>query len=208
MIIFGGTPLVVAFVASWILPYSIWGTRHLTIVFVPIIVLFADAVVGLGNIKIRTFVLTTLLLFIGYGFLLQMSRQPTEAIWCGLEPLGREMQAEENAPVAVFEDLAAYHLWFAFRHEVNQPQIIKVQDFDGMHEDTAYFLPRGFDEVPKIPSDKLNYDRMWVVYRSAEYDPFSPPLYGLGEEGYEIVDHKAYDFGYQKLNGVLIKKRD
>lgn len=41
LLLFILTPIVLAFTASWIMPYSIWGTRHLIIVFAPVSILLA-----------------------------------------------------------------------------------------------------------------------------------------------------------------------
>src|SRR6185369_8699178 len=128
-------------------------------------------------------------------------------IWCGLEPLAREVLVERPAPVIVFEDLSAYQLWFAFRQETDQPKLIKVQSLSGMTEDTAYFLPRGFDEVPKISADDLNFNEMWVIYRAEGFDHATPPLGYFVGQGYEIVEQKVLDYSYQKLIGVLVRKK-
>ena len=71
LMIFAIVPVVCGSVASWILPYSIWGTRHLVIVFVPVLILIANAIVNLPNLKLKTFAITTLVLFTGYAFFLE-----------------------------------------------------------------------------------------------------------------------------------------
>jgi len=206
LIIFVVVPVACAFVASWILPYSIFGTRHLVIVFVPLSILVATAIMSLPNLKIKTFALTTLVLFIGYAFYLQTQGPVKDPIWCGFETVGREMTAGRNAPVVVFEDLAAYHLWFMFRKDDKARRIIKVQDFPGMTEDSAYFLPRGFDEVSKVSANALNYDEMLIIYRASLYDPAQQPIVELANKGYEVIEQKTYDFGYQKLVGVFLRR--
>jgi hypothetical protein len=206
LMIFAIVPMVCAFVASWIFPYSIWGTRHLVIVFAPLSILVANAIVNLPNLKIKTFAVTTLVLFVGYAFFLEAQRPVSEPIWCGFETVGREMSAKQDVPVIVFEDLAAYHLWFAFRMDDKPRKIVKVQNFPGMMEDSAYFLPRGFDEVSKVTADEMKFDEMLVIYRASSYDPSQLPITGLANNGYKVVEQNTFDFGYQKLIGVLLRR--
>jgi uncharacterized membrane protein len=199
-------PLLFAFIASWILPYSIWGTRHLVIVFAAVSIIIANAFIHLPSFKTRTFALATVVLFAGYAFLIQVRRPAMEPIWCSFETLGREMEAERDSPIIVFEDLAAYHLWFAFRKDDQPAEIDKVQNFPGMTEDTAYFLPRGFNGVRKVSAEELNYHEMWVMYRSPTNKLAELPVTVMAEKGYVVVERKEYDFGYQKLVGVLLRR--
>ena len=41
LLIFIKTPILIAFIASWILPVSVWGTRHLIITFPLLMIYFA-----------------------------------------------------------------------------------------------------------------------------------------------------------------------
>jgi len=75
-----------------------------------------------------------------------------------------------------------------------------------MTEDSAYFLPRGFDEVSKVSANALNYDEMLIIYRASLYDPAQQPIVELANKGYEVIEQKTYDFGYQKLVGVFLRR--
>ena len=198
LMIFVIVPICFAFVASWILPYSIWGTRHLVIVFVPLSVFVAKAIVNLPNLKIETFALTMLFLLIGYAFLLQSQRPVSVPIWCGFETVGREMTNRQDVPIVVFEDLAAYHLWFAFRKDGKPQKIVKVKDLSGMTEDPAYFLPRGFDRVQRVTFGGAFPPLMWLVFRSSDWNGYAPPISTFEHRGYQVVGQKMYESGGQK----------
>ena len=123
-------PLVVAFVVSWLLPYSIWGTRHLIIVFAPVAIIVGLAIARISNGTIRTAFATLLLLFAGYAFVLQSLQERPQYIWCAWEQLAESVDGNELAKIYVFEDLVAYHFWFALRDRSNV-EVIKVENIPG-----------------------------------------------------------------------------
>ena len=115
--IFVFVPVVIAFLASWLLPYSIWGTRHLVLVFAPVAILLAGAIVKIPNAAFKTAVVTLILLFSGYAFVLQVVRDKPQYSWCAWKPLALQARDLRDANIYVFEDLVAYHIWFAARRQ-------------------------------------------------------------------------------------------
>jgi len=86
LVIFAGMPVVIAFAASWLLPYSIWGTRHLIVIFVPLAILFAIALCEVEQNKLRIALQSLVVLFTGYAFVLNTQRETTQYSWCAWEP--------------------------------------------------------------------------------------------------------------------------
>jgi uncharacterized membrane protein len=210
LIIFVLTPSITAFVASWTLPYSVWGTRHLIIVFVPFLIVAAISMSKLPGQALRVAALTVVLMLNSYAFVVEVSRIKQPPVWCGFEILAKELQADRHGPVYVFEDLAAYHLWFEFRNYADanfRPRIIKVDDFPGMAEDKAYFTPRGLNDEylthGTLPTDSAH---MWVVYRAIDFDVTKPPLSTLIKQGFHVARQEIYDGGSTKVIAVFLEK--
>ena len=83
LLVFALTPLVVAFAGSWLFPYSIWGIRHLIVIFAPYALL---AALGLNRLrpqmlKISAYVLLCTLVVL--GCVLHFRRPAPTYIWCG-----------------------------------------------------------------------------------------------------------------------------
>ncbi len=183
--IFALLPVIAALAVSWLLPYSIWGTRHLIIVFAPVAILIAIAVTNIRVWYVRTIVFTLLLLFTGYGFVMQVMSETPNYQWCAWEKLATEVPADQPQTVYVFEDLVAYHFWFATRNSGNV-QVVKVDGMPGMTEDTAYFLPRGFEAVQCIRPAEMNSNQFWVAFRDSQWNEKHPPISILLEQGFSV----------------------
>lgn len=217
LILFITLPLVVAFVASWLLPYSIWGTRHLVIVFAPLAIITANAVVHVSVRSLRIGLMTLLILFTGYGYAIQASRPVEQPIWCSFESIGRQielrckaLELRRQVPIYVVEDLAAYHLWFAFRKERGQkgwPEVVKVFGVPGTTEDKAFFLPRGFDDVPVMHVDQMDVEEFWLVYRAPTRDLDQPPLNYFFDRDFYINAEELHEEGGYKIIAMLLQKR-
>ena len=191
--IFTTLPVLSALIASYALPYSVWGTRHLIFVFVPFAILSA---IALTKIKITPLVATFLalvLLFFGAAFLIQAKRETPVYIWCAWENLARNLDKTNRTKIYVFEDLVAYDMWFALRDAERNFEIVKVGGIEGMVEDTAYFLPRGFDKIQTIDADGITGDRFFVAYRDATFNEKHPPLKNFREKGYKIGEPIIFD---------------
>ncbi len=167
--VFVETPLVLAFLLSWFLPVSIWGTRHLIMVFAPVAI-----VIGLFFDKLKPPILKIILLSVLFflfalAFIFEIKRPKQTFIWCAWENLARDISADQPAKVFVFEDLVAYHFWFAKRNDPNI-QIVKIENLEGVEEDKAYFLPRGFDDVKKVNFDEITDEKFYIAFRDSQFD--------------------------------------
>ena len=195
-------------VSSWLLPYSIWGSRHLIIIFVPASILIANAVTHFKNLKIRTLISTILVLFVCYAFVVETSRPITQPAWCGFEPIADKLQSQLRGPIYVFEDLAAYHLWFRFRNCPDaklRQRVVKVDGFPGMPEDKAYFIPRGLDDEFLTHGTLPTHAGFWIVYRATSFDLTKPPLDMLTMNGMKITQREVYDGGDSKIYAVYLE---
>ena len=184
--------VAVVFGLSWLLPLSIWGTRHLIIVATPYAVLVAVAIVRLT----RDWMRIAVYLVLGFWFLVAGSAwalaPPQFYIWCAWEPLARQVEASEQQPaeevrVYAFEDLVAYHLWFAFDSlHRKQFKVTIIKNLPGIQEDPAYFLPRRFNEIAVMNSTQITGNEIWIAYRSLRWDGALPPLSTLDNMGYTV----------------------
>ena len=192
------TPILLAFALSWILPYSIWGTRHLIIVFAPATIL-AAALFSKKSMKppLQIISLILILLLFGAAFLLQLTRDQPKYIWCAWENLAQNLDESrfnksESINVYTFEDLVAYHFWFASRRDSkSNVQIIKVNKIEDLIEDKAYFLPRGFGEVKT--TDDFEGESFFIAFRDSELSEKKPPLKNLIAKGYKIGEPKVFE---------------
>ncbi len=212
LLVFFLAPLILAFLLSWLLPHSIWGTRHLIILAVPYSLLAAIAVHHLRSLWIKTTVLILLgcWLFVGgSGFLL---RPVPNYVWCVWEQLGRQVaqQSAAQGPVSIyaFEDLVAYHLWFVLRNEEGEQFKIGVlKGVPGLPEDPAYFLPRGFNDVTTMDYLRLEEEETWIAFRDLGWDEERPPLKNLSGMGYQIEQVLEASAGGQRAFLVKISRK-
>ena len=189
-------PILLAFTASWILPFSIWGTRHLIIIFAPVAILSAKVLNKISNQQLKSALLAGIFLLFGIAFLLQTKRETPQFIWCAWENLARELPPTENiepTKIYVFEDLVAYHLWFALHNSGKNYQIVKVNNIEGLVEDKAYFLPRGFDEVQTTDEKEFDNLPFWIAFRDKDWNELKPPLQNLISKGYKIGEPRVFE---------------
>ncbi len=201
-------PILLAFTTSWILPFSIWGTRHLIIIFAPLAIFTAKTFNKLNNQQLKSALLAGIFLLFGIAFLLQTRRETPQFIWCAWENLAQELPQNEQATptkIYVFEDLVAYHLWFALHNSDKNYQIIKVNNIEGLREDKAYFLPRGFDEVQTIEGDDFGDENFWIAFRDKDWNELKPPLQNLISKDYKIGEPQVFEA--QGLKAFLVKAK-
>ena len=201
LLIFFFTPVTLAFVASWISPYSVWGTRHLSIVFAPFVVLMAIAFSKIEFPLLRSAALTIILLLFGAAFLFQATRAEPKYIWCAWENLAQSLDVNQPAKIYVFEDLVAYHFWFALRDSDKRIQVVKINSLEGLMEDKAYFLPRGFNEIQT--AEDFEGERFFVAFRDKTFNQFAPPLQNLKARGYRIGEPQVIEA--QGLKAFLVE---
>jgi len=185
-------PIVTVLLASWILPRSIWGARHLIIVIVPFAMIAAIAIIRLQPYWARVAIVLIAGCWFSATAVYVLIRPTPHFIWCAWGPLAE--QAVEAGPSSshstslyAFEDLVAYHLWFALKHDHRGDyEVSVIKSFPGTTEDTAYFLPRDFDEIavrgPVIP----NGSEIWIAFRAPHVDEQQPPLKQFVTAGYQI----------------------
>lgn len=194
MVIFTALPAIAAFVLSWLLPYSIWGTRHLIIVFAPVSIVIGITVTRIPIPALRTAVLTLVILFGGYAFVQQSLRPAKRYSWCAWEPLAdystmAPHNSSEPKTLFVFEDLVAYHLWFTLRDQ--NLRVVKINNPDGVNEDKAYFLPRGFNGIESVDFADINDKTLWLAHRSTVISESEPPIRNFLDKGYKIANKKV-----------------
>ena len=202
--IFFLTPILSAFLASWILPYSVWGTRHLLFAFAPFVILTAIALSKIRFPALKYAASATLLLLFGAAFLLQATRAEPKYIWCAWENLAQSLDKNQPAKIYVFEDLVAYHFWFALRDSDAPFQIVKVNGIEGLTEDKAYFLPRGFDKIQT--ANDFAGERFFIAFRDKTFNEFAPPLQNLKARGYRIGAPQVIEANGLKAFLVEIRK--
>lgn len=191
LLFFAFLPPALAFVLSYALPHSVWGTRHLVVAAVPYMMLAAVAVSRARPRWLKVTLLALLCAWYFFAGVLTLVRREGMHVWCAWEslavPLARaEEGATRPADVYAFEDLVAYHLWFALGGERGRFRVSVVKGVPGLAEDPAYFLPRRFDEVRVNNADALTGERFWVAFRDTAWDEGRQPLKLLKERGYRV----------------------
>ena len=194
LLLFFLLPTALAFSLSWILPHSVWGTRHLIIVAAPYSMLAAIALERLRPywIKVSILLLLGCWLFLAGSISLLMREE--RYIWCAWEDLAqRAIQVEPTTNEAIkiyaFEDLVAYHLWFALEDAGSERlQVAVIKGIPGLTEDPAYFLPRRFDRIASGDISIVNEDSLWIAFRDTAWNENRPPLKTLQDRGYQVKD--------------------
>ena len=209
--VFAFAPILTAFFASWILPYSIWGTRHLIIAFAPFAILTAIAFSKIKFTLLKIASLSVISLLFAAAFLLQATRSKPNYIWCAWENLAAELPQNQNfsqainssepTKIYVFEDLIAYHFWFALHDSNDQYKIVKVNGIEGLTEDKAYFLPRGFSEVETTKN--FEGERFFIAFRASVWNENAPPLQNLYAQNYKIGEPQIVEA--QGLKAFLVE---
>lgn len=209
------SPIILVFVLSWVLPHSIWGTRHLIIMAAPYAIIVAIALTKLPLAWLRT----VCLVLVGCWGLLNGSvtviKRPPTFSWCTWEPLSQEVaKAEAGKDHAVqiyaFEDLVAYHLWFALAHtrQEEHPERFKlhvVKGVPGLREDPAFFLPRRFYDIETQDGANFKGDSIWLAFRDAQLNPAKPPLSTITAQGFVIG--RVFQLRAQGQESFLVELR-
>jgi uncharacterized membrane protein len=180
---FAVIPVLLVFALSWLTPLSIWGSRHLIIVFAPVSIAAAIYLTSIEIKPLRYAVIGIVLIVLGVAFVLKTQREKQEFIWCKWEEAVATVP-RDGAVVYAFEDLAAYHLWFATRKD--NVKIVKMNGIPEMTEDPAYFIPRGFDGIDVMSAGDPGAERFLFSFRDTEWNEQHPPVNFLAAKGYKI----------------------
>jgi len=199
-------PVLLAMLISWLSPLSVWGSRHLTIAYVPASILcamfFTEIRQRVFAVSIQIFVVA----LITAALALQFAQPKPDFVWCAWNDVAESFRTEDGPDqVVVFEDLVAYHIWFALRKTPGK-RIFVVNDAPGVHEDKAYFLPRGFGEVGRITLDQVPRDGFWMAFRSNVFDPAKPPFSEIIQQGFIPGKLAVLDRGGQQE--VLVEMKN
>lgn len=205
LLIFVKFPALLVFAASWILPYSIWGTRHLIIIFAPTAILLSFVFCKLEPKPLKYLIAGSLALLFAAALIAHIQKPQPQYIWCAWENLAQKTEPDKPRKIYVFEDLVAYHFWFATRAD-SQTQIFRVREVPEMIEDKAYFLPRGFSSVQVIDLENIADNNFYVAFRDMNFNEKHPPLNILKAKGYKIGTPKEIDAGGLKAFLVEISR--
>jgi hypothetical protein len=161
--------------------------------------LIANAVWKIGN-EIARAVLLSVVVFLSLMAVIAAGlRESPRYVWCGWNDVAAEIRASEAAsdrPVQIytFENLVAYHMWFALR-DSERFKIAVVKGIDVRTDDETYFLPRGFDDVERANIADVNDESFWLAFRSSAVGDDAPIRDAFGGRGFKECQffHTAYD---------------
>lgn len=162
---FVAAPVVIAWLASWLLPYSIFGTRHLIVVFAPLLMVAGIFITHAP----RTFVIaavTILILLAGYAALPALLQPRILYPWCGWSTAADQAKLAGATRLFVTEDLGAYQAWFPLRGS-DDLEIVTLDGVPGAVNNGSYFLPRGFAGVRRQEFSSLDDRTVWLAFGSA-----------------------------------------
>ncbi len=201
-------PVSLAFALSHALPVSVWGTRHLIVAAVPYLLLGAIALARLRPFWLRGALSVVLGCWLFVAALATALRREGGFIWCAWGDLGAQALTTEPADGRVnlyaFEDLVAYHLWFAFSTAKDERfKVSVVKGVPGLAEDPAYFLPRRFDGVAVVRDlSVLTGERLWLAFRDTSLSEERPPLKQMKERGYHV--ERVFETSAQGQRAFLV----
>jgi mannosyltransferase len=190
LLVLSFVPLILAVGLSWVLPHSIWGTRHLIISAVPFFILAGIAIANLQPYWTKLTVLISLASVTVLAGAVYLLKPVPQLSWCQWNNLTKQIPApappEPTPVVYTFEDLVAYHVWFPPMGTVSAPFKVKVvKGLPGVADDPAFFLPRRFSEVESVPPSDIDGPHIWVAYRGRRWDENRPPISHLKSLGYQ-----------------------
>lgn len=192
MAILAGVPIVVAYAASWVLPYSIWGTRHLLFVLAPLAIVASIAIIGISPKIVRVSAIALISAAIVFAFVARATTPPKTFIWCAWEEFAATVPDSVPVTIYTFEDLVAYDTWFAVRERPNI-SVKKVNGIEGIDEDRAFFIPRGFSAIETVEENAITGDRFYIAFRSQDWNEKHPPLRNLLNRGYVLSEPVKFE---------------
>src|SRR5947209_12645048 len=107
--------------------------------------------------------------------------------------------ANETVRVYAFEDLVAYHLWFALEKSgTARFKVVVMKGLPCLHEESAYFLPRGFDDIQIQERGAFGTDHIWIAFRDTVWDEGREPLKTALEESYQVQNVLTKESGDER----------
>ena len=165
LMLFAAFPVFVAFVISWALPHSVWGTRHLIMATPIVMILAASAITSLNERIARVGIVISLIILTAIAAFVVALRDTPRYVWCAWDAVAADIRAKQpTATIYTFENLVAYHLWFAQRGS-GTAQVKVVKGVDVSTADETYFLPRGFNDVTTVLLQDIGEDEFWLAFR-------------------------------------------
>ena len=165
LVLFAVFPVVAGFAISWAMPYSVWGTRHLIMVTPIVAILAANAIVNLDLSIARPGIVASILILTAFAAFAAGFRDTPRYVWCAWEGVAADIHSKQpGATIYTFENLTAYHLWFALR-AAETTQVKVVKGVDVATADETYFLPRGFNDVTTVPLQEIREEEFWLAFR-------------------------------------------
>jgi hypothetical protein len=203
LLLFTLLPVALACAGSYVLPQSVWGTRHLIVAAGPYALLAGLALGRLRPVWWKASALIILCCWMALAGALTLARRQVAHVWCAWEGLAVSASRDgaEASDVYAFEDLVAYHLWFALEREARF-RVVSIEGAPGVAEDPAYFLPRGFEGVSVATTDALRGERFWAAFRDAGWDESRQPLKLIRERGYRA--ERVYEASAQGQRAFLV----
>lgn len=173
--IFSFVPIAVSFVASRLLPQSVWGERHLMVVALPYLLMVAGAVSYVGRVSARIALIMLIVTWSGMAGVVGMLREEGRIPWKSLAQhmIDEEGPSHRSVKVYAFEGWTAAPLEFLFADQRD----------------------RQFDVVVTEPS-LMNGERFWVVFRDPTLWVKGDPRAVLEQRGCRIdAERSAHDGG-------------
>lgn len=205
LLIFAFVPLIGAVALSWILPFPIWGSRHLIISVAPYFIVLALAI-----LRLQTWVKTTVMLLLGGWIVLAAAVvaivPAPKFTWCSWEQLAEQIPPTDRAPpsqIYAFEDLVAYHFWFAGTQTNRRFNVTAIKNVPGLKEDPAFFLPLRFDEVNVGDESRITGDHIWLAFRSRRWNEAVAPMSIVRQKGYTV--EKVFSMSAQGEQSFLVE---
>ena len=175
---------VIVLTLSLVLPYSIWGSRHLLVLFGPFMacVAIAFSSPAWGDFKSipKTALCVIVLMAALFGI---VQPRETRHLWCAWERFAVFLDERPNRtePLYFVDDLAAYHFWYFSRNSGPRSLLLLRNDVS-VPIDDAYFLPRGFAGVKR--AERIDSSRPFMMAFTAKvWNEEDEPLKQLRELG-------------------------
>ncbi len=209
-VVFISFPLTAAFLLSWVQPNSVWGTRHLIVAMPIFLMLISVSVISLEDRRLRIGSALLIAVLSVVAFVLEYRREHPEQAWCAWEGIANEVRAlehenEQPPTIYAFEDLAAYHLWFAGR-KLGREKISIVRGLPVRTDDRSYFLPREFDGVKSVNIDQIRDPEVWTAFRVFQIGEEFSLIEAFTKRGYFVCTSKQKAYGTNRVVWVKFAK--